>query len=298
MTGFLRDIGVDVVLSLPLMGAYALFALGIVVIYRASRVLNLAHGAMATLPGYVAYTAAPRIGTAGAVAVAVLSGGLLGTGVERVVVRRLRTVSATAQTVGTIAVFSTLVAFTAKVWGTDLLTGVGVVPHKTYHIGYALVSTDDFALFVAAGMAAAGFFALFRFTSLGLAMRLAADNRRAAALMGIDPDRTTSAAWFIGGLFAGLGGVLLAGDSGLHPYILPLQMLPAFVAALIGGLDSSLGALLGAVVVGLAIGLVPSIGWLGDQVGAPQLVIAVLAFVIMALRGRRFQASDVRTGLT
>jgi branched-chain amino acid transport system permease protein len=146
-------------------------------------------------------------------------------------------------------------------------------------------------------VATGGFFALFRFTSLGLAMRLAADNRRAAALMGIDPERTTAAAWLIGGLFAGLGGVLLAGASGLHPYILPLQMLPAFVAALIGGLDSAGGALLGSVVVGLAIGIVPSLGDIGRQVGAPQAALTLLAFVIMALRGKRFQASDVRTGL-
>ena len=62
MSNALRDVGVNIILSLPLIGAYALFALGIVVIYRASRVLNLAHGAMATLPGYVAYAAAPRLG--------------------------------------------------------------------------------------------------------------------------------------------------------------------------------------------------------------------------------------------
>jgi branched-chain amino acid transport system permease protein len=294
---FFQDAFVNVILALPLVGAYALFALGIVVIYRASRVLNLAHGAIATLPAYVAYSLAPHIGSIPAVVGGVLAGGLLGVAVERFVVRRLRSVSQTAQTVGTVAVFGLIVALMAKIWGTGLLRPVTVVPHAAYHVGHALLFSDGLILIVVAGVATAGFFALFRFTSLGLAMRLAADNRRAAALMGIDPERTTAAAWLIGGLFAGLGGVLLAGASGLHPYILPLQMLPAFVAALIGGLDSAGGALLGSLVVGMAIGIVPSLGSIGHQVGAPQAALTLLAFVIMALRGKRFQASDVRTGL-
>lgn len=293
----LQDAAVNIILALPLVGAYALFALGIVVIYRASRVLNLAHGAIATFPAYVAYSLAPHIGSVPAVVAGVLSGGLLGVVVERFVVRRLRAVSQTAQTVGTVAVFGLLVALMAKIWGTGLLRAVTVVPHAVYHVGHALLFSDGLVLIIVAAVATAGFFALFQFTSLGLAMRLAADNRRAAALMGIDPERTTAAAWLIGGLFAGIGGVLLAGATGLHPYILPLQMLPAFVAALIGGLDSAGGALIGAVVVGLAIGIVPSLGDIGRQVGAPQAALTLLAFVIMAMRGKRIQASDVRTGL-
>jgi branched-chain amino acid transport system permease protein len=294
---FLHDAGVNIILALPLAGAYALFALGIVVIYRASRVLNLAHGAIATLPGYIAVMLAPHVGTFPAVVGAIICGGLLGTIVERVVVRRLRPISQTAQTVGTVAVFGVLVSFMAKAWGTGLRPGVHLVPRHTFHIGHALLFSDDLALIAVPVVATGVFFALFRFTHLGLAMRLAADNRRAASLMGIDPERTTAAAWLIGGLFAGLGGILLAGDVGLHPYLLPLQVLPAFVAALIGGLDSAGGALIGSIIVGLAIGLVPSFGTFGQQVGAPQLALTILAFIIMGARGRRFQASDVRTAL-
>lgn len=293
----LRTILVNFVLALPLVGAYALFALGIVVIYRASRVLNLAHGAMATLPAYIAYAAAPIVGAPAALFVGLLSGGLLGIAVERVVVRRLRAISPTAQTVGTVAVFAVIVALVARVWNTSLLPGVSLLPQKRFRVGLALMSFNDVAVFVLAAVAAVLFFVLFSFTRLGFAMRAVADNRRAAALMGIDPERTTTAAWLLGGVFAALGGLLLGGANGLHPYILSLQVLPAFVAALIGGLDSPAGALLGSVVVGLAIGVVPSLHGLGDQVGAPQLVLAIVAFGIMAMRGTRLQAGDIRTGL-
>ena len=135
------------------------------------------------------------------------------------------------------------------------------------------------------------------FSDLGLAMRAAADNRRAASLMGIDPERTTAAAWMFAGLLAALGGVLLASALVLHPYILALQVLPAFVAALIGGLESVPGALYGSVIVGVTVGIVPTLGQSFQRQGMPQLALALLAFVVMSLRGQRFSASDVRSGL-
>src|SRR5438309_1255501 len=72
----LKLIADHVILALPLIGAYALFGLGIVVIYRASRVLNLAHGAIVMLPGYIAYSAAPRVGPVLGLLVGILSGGV------------------------------------------------------------------------------------------------------------------------------------------------------------------------------------------------------------------------------
>src|SRR3989442_2334279 len=106
----------QILLSVPLIGAYAIFALGISVIYRASRVLNLAHGAMAMVPAYIADSlvrAGVPIGFA--LLIAIISGAVLGVGVEYVFVRRLRPQGPTAQTVGTVAVAGLLVSLAAKV---------------------------------------------------------------------------------------------------------------------------------------------------------------------------------------
>ena len=288
---FVHDLLVNVALTIPLVGAYMMFALGIVFIYRASKVLNLAHGAMAMVPAYVAYSVGPVVGAAGALLVALLAGGALGVAVERGVVRRLRSASATSQTVGTVGVLGLLIAVAAREWGTTPVRGVDVFPHHTFHVGGSVLQLGDIGLFVVALIAAGGFLALFRFTDLGLAMRCAADNRRAARLMGIDPDRTTAVAWMFAGTLAALGGVLLGASTNLHPYTLSLQVLPAFVAALIGGLESVRGAVVGSVIVGLTVGIVPSVGSLGHQVGAPQLALALLAFVVMSLRGKRFSTA-------
>lgn len=295
MIEFFTDLLVNVVLATPLVGAYMMFALGIVFIYRGSRVLNLAHGAMAMFPAYIAYSLHSIAGVYVATVVALIAGGAIGMGVEWGVVRRLRRAGQTAQTVGTVAVLGLLIAMAARIWGTTPVHSTSVFPDRTLPVGDAALPVGGIGLFVVAILVAGGFLALFRFTDLGLAMRASADNRRAAALMGIDPDRSTATAWIFAGLLAALGGVLLAASTNLHPYTLALQVLPAFVAALIGGLDRVEGALIGAGIVGLAIGIVPTLGGLGSQVGAPQLALAVLAFVVMRFRGQRFSASDSRS---
>jgi branched-chain amino acid transport system permease protein len=291
----------QLVLSLPLVAAYALFALGIVLIYRASRVLNLAHGAMAMLPGYVTYQLS-RWGVPVLVSLVlgIGAGALLGIGVERAFVRRLRKVSATAQTVGTVAVLGLIVAVVAKVWGTSSITAPAIFPEGGLAFASSIMRYGQIGLIVVALALTAALFALFAFTDLGLAMRGAADNRRAASLMGVDPDRTTQIAWMMGGALAAVSGILLAAVTTLHPYIMSLQVLPAFVAALIGGLESMPGALLGAVVVGLSTGVVPALGVVpglkgfAGSAGAPQVALALLAFVVMFLRGQRFVGSNVR----
>lgn len=288
---FLSKVVVDVVLASPLVGAYTLFALGIVFIYRGSRVLNLAHGAMAMVPAYIAFSLATHVGAYVAALLAVLAGGALGFVIERGIVRRLRTGSATAQTVGTVGVLGLLIALAARVWGTTPRQGVDVFPHHDFAVGNSVLHLGDVGLFVSSLVLAVAFVALFKFTNLGLAMRCAADNPRAARLMGIDPDRTTAIAWFFAGALAGLGGVLLGASTNLHPYLLALQVLPAFVAALLGGLESLPGAVIGSMIVGITIGVVPTLGGFGRRVGAPELALTLLAFVVMSLRGKRFSVA-------
>src|SRR3954464_10317079 len=288
-------------LAIPLMAAYALFALGIVLIYRASRVLNLAHGVMAMLPAYVVVELRKNgIPMPAALLAGVASGALLGALVELVFIRRLRRISETAQTVGTVAVFGLVVAFVSKLFGTAPVRPPSIFPEKTIEFSGSGLSYGQLGLIATSIVLTCGLFALFKFSRLGLAMRGAASNRTAASLMGVNPDRTTQVAWMLGGALAGIAGILLSAVTTLDPFNFPLQALPGFVAALIGGLGSMPGALLGAVVVGLATGIAPAlsgapvVGPFFSSVGAAQLLLTVVAFVVMAMRGERLAASDVR----
>lgn len=289
--------------SLPLVGAYILLGLGITLIYQASRVLNLAHGAMAMMGAYTTYQVSRATGlplVAGVVG-GIVVGGLLGLLIERVFIRRLRPAGPTTQTVGTVAVLTFAIAAAARLWGTLPVQTPSVLPDTTLHIGTGSVSWQQLGIFPIGLVGAALLFALFKFTDLGLAMRGAAQNRRGAALRGVNPDFTSAAAWAIGGCLAGLTGILLAGATALDPFNVSLGVLPAFVAALIGGLESMGGVCIGAAVIGLTQGMVP---WLGVVVprasgivqgqGAPVLVLGVLALAVMAARGVRLAAGDVR----
>ena len=292
-------------LALPFVGAYAMFALGIVVIYRASRVLNLAHGAMAMVPAYVAYSlveAGVPVGVA--LFAAVLFGAASGVAVEWVFVRRLRPQGSTAQTVGTVAVTGLLIALAGKIWGTTPKIGPGVFPDGIIKIEASGLRYGDIGLFLTAVVVSIGMFLFFKRTEVGLAMRGAAQNRRAASLMGIDPDLAASAAWALGGGLAALAGVMLAAVTNLDPYTLSLQVLPAFVAALIGGLENLPGALWGSAIAGFAFGIVPYfsgtpvIGSVAGQTGAPQLVLTILTLITLMTRGRRLAGAEAaQTGL-
>jgi ABC-type branched-subunit amino acid transport system ATPase component/ABC-type branched-subunit amino acid transport system permease subunit len=297
----LFDFLIYLLLTLPLIGAYAMLALGIVVIFRASRVLNLAHGAMAMAPTYLVYTLSQRhVPILVAVPVGVAFGAFLGAATERLFVRPLRRQGPTAQTVGTVAVFGLVVAVAAKLYGTTPRDGVRVFPAGGFKVHGTTLLWGNIGLFLTAIVVAVGFLALFRFTNLGLALRGAADNRTAAALVGINPDRSAVTAWLIGGALAAFAGILLGGVTSLSPYSLALQMLPAFVAALIGGLGSLVGALSGAVLVGALTGIVPAFGLisftrkLSGQLGMPQLVLTIIALAVMYVRGGRYSATDVR----
>jgi ABC-type branched-subunit amino acid transport system ATPase component/branched-subunit amino acid ABC-type transport system permease component len=346
------DVGISVLLSLGNMGAYAILAVGIVMIYRASKVLNLAHGAMVMFPPYVVkvmvtggvdsgdrYLAAlipavavgpliasllikrgvPRvarlgIGTAASLAafivlvsaarshlvlplalvVGLAAGASLGYLVERIFVRTLRAQGPTAQTVGTVAALGLVVAFAAKIFGTAAENSVSVFPDGGWNVSNSFIRYGEVGLFAIAGMVTVGLILLFTFTDLGLVMRGTAENRRAASLMGIDPDRITALTWIIGGLLAGFSGILLASVTNLQPYVLSLQALPAFVAALLGGMASMLGAVGGSALVAITLAIAPAIGLDGIE-GAPQLFLAVAAIVAMVSRGQRITGGEVRT---
>ncbi|HEV7949412.1 MAG TPA: ABC transporter permease, partial [Glaciihabitans sp.] len=291
-------------LSTPLVGAYAMLTIGIVVVFRASKVLNLAHGAMAMLPAYVTFEANKRgIPMPIAVPIGVLAGAALGAATERFFVRPLSRQGSTAQTVGTVAVYGLIVAATAQIWGSGAKIAPRVFPEGGFHVFGAILRWGQLGLFAVALATATGFYALFRFTGIGLAMRGAAENPRAAGLMGINADRMARLAWMLGGGLAALAGILLAAVTNLQPYSLSLQMLPAFVAALIGGFGSLPGAVAGAAIVGVAQGIVPAFSSVpgvrafATQVGMPQLVLTIVALGAMYFRGGKFSVGDSRSGL-
>jgi branched-chain amino acid transport system permease protein len=282
MTAFLDN----ALSGLALGAVYALVALGFVVIFKASGVLNFAQGSLLLLGGYLVAVLHDDLGFAGALAVAVLATGLLAGAVDRLLLQRggPDPASAPVQTIVTIGVDIVLVTELSRRIGGDLLSLGDPWGDAVTGIGPVTVADSRIAAIAVSAVVIGAVFALFRFTPWGLSLRAAAEDTEAAALMGVRLSRVRMLAWCLAGALAALAAVFLAAfpAPGLERTTGQIA-LKAFPAAILGGMASPAGALAGSLVIGLTeafvAGYQSDLHVLGEGVGdvAPYAVmIAVL----------------------
>ena len=270
---------------------YALLALGFVVIFKASGVLNFAHASFALLGGYVAFRTYDTLGFAGSAALGVLAAGLGALLVERVLVARRPLADPISLALLTIGVDVVLLTELVRRLGDDVPFLGRPYDAKPIRVGeVTLFRTQLVALAVAAVLLAA-FFLAFRRTGWGIAMRALAENREAAALMGIRNARVTAVAWLVAGTLAGVAVLFIAtqdfSGAGLGRSTHALALV-AFPAAIIGGLDSTGGALAGGLIVGLTESLSAEyISFEFSKIAVYLVMLAVLVTVPSGLFGTR-----------
>ncbi|WP_030608801.1 branched-chain amino acid ABC transporter permease/ATP-binding protein [Streptomyces fulvoviolaceus] len=264
--------------------AAALTGIGLIVTYRATGVLNFAHGAIAMVCAYVLRQCVVEWGWplwAGAMLTLLVLAPGLGVVLERFVFRPLSVLgSDPAQTlVASIGVFVLLVGGSALVWGQGARDDAP-----------ELVSADPWGQLAVALVLAVGVGAVIRWTRFGRELRAVVDDRQLAVLGGIDADRVAAAGWAFGSFTAGLTGVLLAPYVRLDPYGLPLLVMEVVAVAVAARMRS----LPMAVVVALGIGVAQSqltrlhpSGWgepLLQAVGANLFVVALLVAALVLPR--------------
>lgn len=232
---------------------YALVALGFVVVYAATRVINFALGALVAIGAYLTmtFTETSVLSFYPAVFLAVLATGLIAAVIQRLVLQRMVGKPQYAVLAITIGLLFVLQQLITTVWGFDarnLGDPWGVRSVQTAGVTIAVRDLWTVGLTLAALV---GFFAFFRYASLGVAMRATAEDPEAALAQGISARRVYAVAWALAGAVAALAGVAAAsGPAGLRP-ALDLVALTAFPAVILGGLDSPPGAVIGGIVMGL-----------------------------------------------
>ena len=233
-------------------GIYALVALGWVLIYKCSGVLNLAMGELTLIGAYVSlsfYQAGVPFVIA--VVLTLLVGIILGFLTERIFLDKLigePILSVIMVTVGLSFFFKGIVEF---IWGTD--TKVFTPPIfaiKPITLGYLKISPVYLWSFILAIVLLIIFVAFFKYTRWGLSMQATADDETAALSLGVSARFVYAAAWGIAFMSAGVGGALLGNINGVNISIghLGLLVLPAVV---LGGLNSVPGAIVGGIIIGL-----------------------------------------------
>jgi len=233
---------------------YALVALGFVVIYKATGVINFAQGGLVLLGMYLTYNAHVTWGLSfwPAVALAASLTACGGVVVERTVLRRMAGQPVFAVVMVTLGLLIIVQQVVPIVWGYDRLSlGDPWGLRKVSLAGINVDVKDLWTLALVAGVLLA-FFAFFRFSRYGVAMRATAADQEAALAQGISTGQVHALSWGIAGAVATLAGVMLAAGSGQVEPGKDIIALAAFPAIILGGLDSPLGAVVGGFVIGLS----------------------------------------------
>ncbi|MBV9336541.1 MAG: ATP-binding cassette domain-containing protein [Solirubrobacterales bacterium] len=273
-------------------------ALGVVLTYRGSGIINLATGGMAMLAGYAFWALRVHLlhwPAAPALIVSLLIVMAVGAATELVAFRPLRTAAPLAKLVSSLGVLLVLQASMLLAFGTTQQPEPTVLPQNTVKVFSAVIPVDRFILTGIVIVLAAALAALYRFTRFGLATRAASENEVVAMLGGLSPNRLSIVNTLLASLIAGGVGILAASITQLDTSTLPLQIVPALAAALLArftsfGLACAAGIGLG--ILESLIEYVTSQSWFPQSggvalPGVQELIVFVLIVLFMYLRGSR-----------
>ena len=231
---------------------YALAAVGFVVIYKASDVINFAQGDLLLFGTYLIFFSLVQIGlpwTVGVLLTMLVAAGI-GLAVERVVLRPLIGEPIISMIMVTIGLSSVLRAIVHGIWGPQPRTFPSFLPEGGVMLGSAVVGADRLVAIPLALALLAGLALFFRHTRSGIAMRAIADDQQAALSMGISIPRVFATAWALAAVTAASGGIMLGNIVGVTPNVAQIG-LRVFPVVILGGLDSIRGAVVGGAIIGL-----------------------------------------------
>ncbi|MEX4010560.1 branched-chain amino acid ABC transporter permease [Neoaquamicrobium sediminum] len=261
----------------------SLTALAFVLIYKATRVINLAVGETLMMGGYFFFALAAGMSLPVWVAIplAIAGGGLIGAIVERGIIRRMLGESPISVFMVTVGLGSVLVGLVEFIWGTDPRSLPDFMGSAPIFLGEVYVSRKIAISFVVAAVVIAIFLVLFRYWRGGVALRATATDQAAAYSCGINVPGVFSLAWIIGCGTAAGAGMLLGQIGGIAPTMGAFG-LSALVVVIVGGLDSVAGAL----IAGLFIGLVEA--WTGTYLGGEYKLVFTFGILILMLMIRPY----------
>ena len=269
---------------------YALMALGMTAVFRATTVVNFGHGDLLMAGAFVVYVLVVLLGLPFLVAapVAVLALFALGVAIERWFIRPILAGPHLSLAMMAIAVGYLLRGAATLVWGREILPFPHVYPDTVFLVGPVIVSSGDAVVTGSAVLLLAAIGVLFVATPIGRTARAVFMSQRGAALVGIDVGLFQGAVWGLGAALAAAAGLLIAPDTLLYPDMAASSLVRAFAAMTLGGFGSFPGAVAGALLLGVSELLVGF--YLGsDYVEITPYVVIILVLLVRpsGLFGRR-----------
>ncbi len=273
---------------------YAAVALALVIIWRATRIVNFAQGGMLMITTFIASSV---IGSSGdywlGFAVALVCGLALGAIVERVLMRRVEGAPPLNAVIVALGLLILLQAGAGMIWGNTPRSFPPAFSILGYDVGGTRVlfsPNDTFTVLVVAGVAGA-LALLFQRTTIGLKMRASAFQPEVARMLGVRVGNMFTLGWALASLVGSLAGLLVAPSVFVGPNQFDPVLIFGFTAAVLGGLDSPVGAVVGGIILGLALSYVS--GYEGSALVTLAALVILLA-VLMIRPGGLFTSTRER----
>jgi branched-chain amino acid transport system permease protein len=278
----MADFMQQVVSGLAQGSIYASLALALVLIYRATDVLNFAQGEMATFTTYVAWALMDN-GLAFWPAFAVTLGVAFvgGAAVERVLIRPVEHRPEIVIVIVTIGLLIALNGLTGWIWGPEVKAFDSPFPLRTVEIAGVTISLQDLGVLAVCLVTVALLWGFFRFTTLGLVMRAVASSQESSRLMGVRVGWMLALGWGLAAVLGAVAGMMAAPSLTLDPNLMLVVLIYSFAAAVLGGIDSPVGAVVGGLVLGVVINVLGTyIDFIGGELRLPA-ALAVLLIVLL-----------------
>lgn len=281
---------------------YAVTAIALVLIFKATTVVNFAQANIGMFGTYICWWLATSIGWPvwGAIVASMAIMALVAAGIERAVVRPLDTTDHLPVVLVTFGLAAVLEALAGGIWGLEFHrfpSPFPAEPDDRFKVAGAYLRYETIGTLIVLVVMVVAVFALLRLTRLGLAFRGVSSNAESAALCGVRTGRILQFGWALAAALGVLGATLVAKQTNLEPGFMGRLVIFAFAAATLGGLDSIGGAVIGAFIVAVTQSLltgyaqeIAGLGWLKSNfalVIAFVLILTVLLFKPAGLFGTR-----------
>jgi branched-chain amino acid transport system permease protein len=274
---------------------YASVALALVLIYRATDVVNFAQGEMATFTTFVAWSLMHHgLSYWPAFVLTLLIAFAGGVGVERILIRPVERRPELVIVIVTIGLLIAINGLTGWIWGPEVKVFDSPFPNSTVDVGGVVISVQDIGVFCVCLATVLVVWAFFRFTSVGLAMRAVAVNPDASRLMGVRVGWMLALGWGLAAVLGAVAGMMAAPTVFLDPDMMLVVLIYAFAAAVLGGIDSPVGAVVGGLVLGVVINLLGRyVNFVGQELRLPS-ALALLLLVLLVRPAGLFGRVAVR----
>jgi branched-chain amino acid transport system permease protein len=269
---------------------YASLAMALVLIYRATGVVNFAQGEMALFSTYLTWQFWEwGLPIFAAIAVSMVLSFVGGAAIERLLIRPVGDVHVNplAIVIVTIGLLLALNALAGWVWGTDGRTFPKIFGNGGVDVGPASISYQAIGVLVVLAAEVALLFLLFQKTKLGLAMRAVTSNSESASLVGVRVGQVLMFGWGLAAAVGALAGAMYASELATLDLNIMFQLLIyAFAAATLGGFDSPLGAVVGGLIVGVFTVLVGGyVDFVGEDLKLAAAFVLILVILIVRPQG-------------